>query len=252
MILVLAGTSEGRQLMEMLHSKGHPYIGTVTTSYGKDLLQDIPHVICCQLDEQKFLSLIKGNKISKVVDCTHPYAVNISKLAIRICYEQEIPYVRYERSTIESSKVLDQVQWVDSYEQVASILGNSEGNVLVSIGSKRLHLIAKGIDTSRLYPRVLPTEESIRLCRAIGIQGKQIIAVQGPFTEALNKAIYEAYHIKILVTKESGSNGGTEEKIRSAMEMGILPIVIRRPKLNYPKVIRDFSELDIMEVQKNE
>ena len=78
--------------------------------------------------------------------------------------------------------------------------------------------------------RVLPGEESIRLCTANGITGRQIIAMQGPFSQELNVALIKQSGIGVLVTKQSGKSGGFEEKISAAEQTGTDVIVIKRPK----------------------
>jgi precorrin-6A/cobalt-precorrin-6A reductase len=36
-----------------------------------------------------------------------------------------------------------------------------------------------------------------------------------------------------MVTKDSGDEGGTEEKIKGAIETGVNVVLIKRPKINY-------------------
>lgn len=53
---------------------------------------------------------------------------------------------------------------VDAPEEAASLLAEQEGNILLAIGAKGLPAFA-GLDPARLYPRVLPVEESLAACR---------------------------------------------------------------------------------------
>ena len=45
------------------------------------------------------------------------------------------------------------------------------------------------LDPEQLYPRVLPVVSSIKACEEAGIPHRNIIAVQGPFSEELNRAV---------------------------------------------------------------
>lgn len=72
--------------------------------------------------------------------------------------------------------------------------------------------------------------ESISLCMEQGIRGKQIIAMQGPFTAEMNEAMIRQYEISCLVTKESGVSGGFREKLAAAGRTGISAFVIGRPE----------------------
>ena len=85
------------------------------------------------------------------------------------------------------------------------------------------------IPPERLYPRVLPTLESIAACEAANIPHRNIIAMQGPFSFALNQAMMEQFHILWLVTKDGGAAGGFDEKAAAASAAGAQLVVIRRP-----------------------
>ena len=86
------------------------------------------------------------------------------------------------------------------------------------------------IPRERMYVRVLPTHDSIAACEVAGIPHRNIIAMFGPFSQRMNEAMLEQYHISYLVTKEAGRNGGFEEKLRAAKRCGVKAIVIRRPE----------------------
>lgn len=81
----------------------------------------------------------------------------------------------------------------------------------MATGAKELAQFA-AIPPERLYPRVLPTLESIAACEAANIPHRNIIAMQGPFSFALNQAMMEQFHIRWLVTKDGGAAGGFDEK----------------------------------------
>ena len=87
-----------------------------------------------------------------------------------------------------------------------------------------------GLDPERLYPRVLPVEESLLACRRAGVPTKNIIAMHGPFSQKLNEAILEQYRIRWMVTKDGGSAGGFGEKVSAARNTGISLVVIGRPE----------------------
>ena len=81
----------------------------------------------------------------------------------------------------------------------------------------------------RLYPRVLPTLDGIAACEAAHIPHKNILALQGPFSYALNRALLEQFSIRFLVTKDGGAAGGFAEKAQAAADTGVQLIVICRP-----------------------
>ena len=80
-------------------------------------------------------------------------------------------------------------------------------------------------------------------CEQLGFPQENIIAMQGPFTKQLDVALMKHFGVTLLVTKESGRVGFVDEKIAAAQELGIETVVIRRPKLAYPNVYDEFSDI---------
>lgn len=107
-------------------------------------------------------------------------------------------------------------------------LVQTQGNVLLATGAKELPAFAQ-LAPERLYPRVLPTLDGIAACEAAHIPHKNILALQGPFSYALNRALLEQFSIRFLVTKDGGAAGGFAEKAQAAADTGVQLIVIRRP-----------------------
>lgn len=96
-------------------------------------------------------------------------------------------------------------------------------------------LAPKGLARSRIWtesvfiPGLLPVVDSILACQQAGIPTRNIIALHGPFSRDLNRAMLEQYQIRYLVTKDGGRAGGFEEKAAAAREAGAELVVIGRP-----------------------
>ena len=84
------------------------------------------------------------------------------------------------------------------------------------------------LPTIRHYP--VSYTHLLHICMEQEISGKQIIALQGPFSEEMNTAILHQYQIQCMVTKKSGRAGGYEEKIKAAKKAGIPVYVIGQKK----------------------
>lgn len=112
----------------------------------------------------------------------------------------------------------------------ARLLEGTEGGILLATGTKELPAFA-GLGGARLYPRVLPTHEALDACAAAGIPARNIIAMQGPFTQALNEALLHQYGARWFVTKDGGAPGGFAEKAAAARAAGAQLVVIRRPEV---------------------
>ena len=129
----------------------------------------------------------------------------------------------------EDGQRSDFVILVRSAADAAAYLFGTKGNILLTTGSKELGAYAE-IPRERMYVRVLPTHDSIAACEAADVPHRNIIAMFGPFSQRMNEAMLEQYHISYLVTKEAGRNGGFEEKLQAAKRCGVKAIVIRRPE----------------------
>ena len=174
------------------------------------------------MDEEQMREFIAA--CSFVVDATHPYADQATQNIARACAAAQKPCYRLLRpgGSHEGCVV------VKDARQAAAYLKDKEGNVLLTTGSKDLTAF-KNMDVSRLYPRVLPTHDSLKQCEALGVPQKNIICMQGPISARMNAAMLAEIEAKFLVTKDSGSAGGYREKLDAAAQAGAEVIVIGRP-----------------------
>ncbi len=229
-IILFAGTTEGRLLSEKLCRKGRRHIVCVATSYGGEVLRDDPCVTVRQgrMDEEKMREMFTELRPSFVVDATHPFAREATKTIKKACGSAGVPYLRLKRECGETPDGA-QIFFFPSHEACAKAIADIPGRILLTTGSRDLGVYAaKEALKSRLYVRVLPSAESMEECRRNGIAGAQILAMQGPFTREMNRAVLDAWGIGCLVTKQSGAAGGFEEKIDAARDKGIPVCVIGR------------------------
>ncbi len=228
-ICVFAGTNEGRSLIGRLSGRGARLTACVATAYGEELLgqhADV-RVLAGRLDEAQMEALFRGERFDVVVDATHPYADRATENIAAACEAAGVEYLRLARSS--SADAADGV-FVNDAAACADYLKNTEGAVLLTTGSKELPVFcADEALRSRVYARVLPLPSSLQACADSGIAPDHIIAMQGPFDEALNLAMLNAVGAKYLVTKDSGSAGGYEAKIRAALKAGARAVIIGRP-----------------------
>ncbi|MDW7729916.1 MAG: precorrin-6A reductase [Bacillota bacterium] len=231
MILVLAGTSEGRQAASTLERNGLAVIASTATTYGGELLrQEFRGEITARpLDLEAMLTLIKKKRISSVLDATHPYATEVTATAVEACRQAGIPYERMERAASDP-ETLEGVIEAGSIEEAAKLASAYSGNIFLTTGSSKLAQYTAVIDPSRLVVRILPVIASLEKCLAQQIPPANIIAMHGPFSEELNRTLFTRYEAAAIITKESGHTGGTFEKIKAAHFLNIPVILLARPK----------------------
>ncbi|MCT4598948.1 MAG: precorrin-6A reductase [Vallitalea sp.] len=251
MILILGGTSDSIVIANKIKEINREVILSTATEYGREIANNSFHgkIIFGKKDNKQLKDFCISNNIDLIIDATHPYANLISENAIVVSKELNIMYTRYERPLI--NKDYEKYIVCKSYEEASKLLNKMDGNILLTTGSKDVELILEHIqDTSRVYIRVLPQSKVIEKLENLNIGLSQIIAMKGPFTKELNKAIIDQTDCKVIVTKESGSQGKTYEKLVAASECNVKVVLIERPKINYPNTYYDIDEL-INEIKRS-
>lgn len=245
MILVLAGTQDGRELTKKLLDNNYQVMASVTSNYGKKLLQAENLLINDHpLDLLELEKTINDNHINLIVDASHPYAVNISKNAIQLCEALHINYIRYERANVELPDY-DKIFFAENYQVAANLASNFGENIFLTTGSRMLHVFVNdpALKNHTIIARVLPEAKVIEECTNMGFTPKTLIAMQGPFSHELNVELYKKYDANVIITKNSGSIGGTDTKITAAMTLGLPIVIIDRPKLEYELLATNFDEV---------
>ncbi|SHO44218.1 precorrin-6A reductase [Anaerocolumna xylanovorans] len=232
-ILIFSGTTEGRRLAEVLCKSGILCTVCVATEYGEMVMEKLEGLTVCQgrMTAMEMKSFITEGDYLAVVDATHPFATVVSE-NIRISMaEGTIPYLRLKRDTKSKLPEEKNIFYYSDSHECAQALRETAGNILLTTGSKDLSIYSRITDLKgRLYVRVLPEPHSVSLCYENEISGKQIIAMQGPFSVEMNEAVIKQYNISCLVTKESGNTGGFLQKIQAAENTGIKVMVIGNPE----------------------
>ncbi len=230
-VLVFAGTYEGRELVEAFDRSRIKCHVCVATEYGSQMLKTSDNVIVHtgRLDKEAMVQLMKDINCDIVVDATHPYAVMVTKQIKACIANTDIKYIRLLREN-DAYVENENAAFYLSVSECAKELTKCEGKILLTTGSKQLtEFTAKPELKDRLIARVIPGMESFKLCYDAGLEGGQIIAMQGPFSQAMNESVIKEYNIEHLVTKESGITGGVDSKYAAAQKLGVKLHIIKRP-----------------------
>ena len=229
-VLVFGGTTEGLELAKWLGMRGTcDVVVSSLTKYGGSLVEDLPNVesLTGRMLPEDMEKLMRMRSFTCVVDATHPYAAGITASIAKTAGDCGVPVVRVLREGEPDGP------WesVDNAQEAARLVAESKGNVLLTTGSNDLPLYVSAMSdyAERLYARILPIASSVAAADELGIPLNHVIAMKGPFSKELNKALIREFDIKTLVTKASGTEGGFWEKIEAAQECGVDLIVIHRP-----------------------
>ncbi|VBB06836.1 precorrin-6x reductase [Lucifera butyrica] len=244
MILVLAGTQDGREISRLLVEAGYSVMVSVTTEYGQELAAYPGLAVNCRpLDEDGMVNLIRERRIRLLLDASHPYAANVSQNAMAAAARSGIRYVRYERPAVPlpAYEKLYVVPDASVAAERAALFGKV---VFLTTGSRWLKIFKESpfLQSHRLIARVLPEPAVLADCLQWGYKPGDIIAMQGPFSHELNVALFRAYGARAVVMKNSGRIGGSDTKITAAMELALPLLVIDRPALNYQEIVHSIED----------
>ncbi len=227
--IVFAGTTEGYALCEFLAENRVSVYACAATEYGGSLLQEneFLHVSAGRLKTEDMEELFRKENPEIVLDATHPYAAEVTKNIRTACESAGVLYQRILRPEGEKNS---EAIYVESTEEAAAFLSGTEGNIFLTTGSKELAKFTGIPDyKERLFARVLSIPSVICSCAELGIEGKHLIGMQGPFSAEINEAMLRQFQCSYLVTKDTGLAGGFPEKMEACQRCGVTPVIIGRP-----------------------
>lgn len=227
-VALFGGTSEGRRLALYLAESGVAVHVFVATGYGEEMIEPAENltVAARRLDAGEMAAELRTLGGEVVIDATHPYAHEVTANIRAACAETGIEYMRLKRARSAEGDV----RVVADAAEAAAVLDTLPGKVLLTVGSKELAKFT-GVRAfeERLFARVLPSPEVVAGCAELGFRGRSLICMQGPFTREMNTAMLRMLDCRVLVTKDSGREGGTPEKLAAAADCGATVILISRP-----------------------
>lgn len=239
---VIGGTSESAALVQSLTQHHLPCIVSVTTEAARSLYIDTPElqIYVGRLDAQSLPNFLQEHAIAAILDASHPFATEISQLAIQVATQRGIPYLRYERPSVASLHPNSHPAAVTLDDLLArdDLIGQ---RVFLTIGYRSLIRFQPWHDRAVLFARILPSIPALAAALAAGFTPDRLIALRPPISAELERALWQQWQISLVITKASGAPGGEDTKQGVAAELGIKLVTIARPVITYPQQTSDFA-----------
>ncbi|GKU26308.1 cobalt-precorrin-6A reductase [Clostridium folliculivorans] len=244
MITLILGTSEGKKILSLLNEFTEDIAVTTATNYGGDLLKKYRYKILNTkpLDIEDLKLFLIDNKSTILVDASHPYAQVVTENAIKVCKELKIEYIRYERPSV-SEGYKDDIVSVRNYDELNIKLLDVKGTILNTTGSNNIGKFMNMNLDNRIIHRVLPSTKVMEKCYELGVKTEDVIAIKGPISYQLNLAFIDEYNAKAIVLKDSGVEGGTEEKIKAAIDRKLKIFMLERTNPVYTNSFYEVEKL---------
>ena len=222
MIWIIGGTSETNHFLRKINPS-LAVVVTVATEEGRSRI-DHGEVILAGMNQEEMDAFIARHQIKAVVDLSHPYAIQVSNNAREAAQKNGLPYYRYLRSASEIKDAF----CVNQLTLVSIIWQRSTAPFFFTTGSKHIPDFQAVRKSNRFIYRILPAKTSLQTCIDHKVSVSDIIAILGPISADLNKAMFGAYQAGYVVMKNAGSEGGTPEKLDACHQLGIQAIVVGR------------------------
>ena len=246
-LLILGGTREAYQLAENLDKQLHlENLIFISSLAGTTKKPNIP--------EGKFRTggfgglaglknfLVK-EKISLLVDATHPFAENISKNALLASSDLGLPFLVLNRPPwvkhskdqwVEVSSLKNAVKYLNNVENKTGSLF-STGSIFLTTGNKELWLFQNFLNYHFLVRTVEEPELVSEWPQATFLKDR------GPYTLENEIKLLKKHKISMLVAKNSGGIS-TYAKIEAARYFKIPVLMVRRPEMITAKSCQTVNE----------
>ena len=235
-ILVLGGTTEASQLAHALAEAGVDAIFSYAGRTEAPIAQPLPTRVGGFGGAAGLLAWLREQRITQVVDATHPFAAQMSCHAIAACGEAGIPLLALERPAWVA-QAGDAWQHVPDVDAAVAALPDAPAHVFLAIGRQQLAPFARR-PQHRYLLRLVDAVPDLPLANA------EVVLARGPFTEEGDRTLMLAHGITHVVAKNAGGSGA-QAKLLAARALGLPVVLIDRPVI--PKRASVASVAEVMD-----
>jgi len=234
-VLLLGGTTEANQIGRALAAAGVAGIYSYAGRTATPVPQPLPTRVGGFGGVDGLASYLKQEKITHVIDATHPFANRISGNAVEACAIASTPLIAYLREPWTEIPG-DQWKHVDGFENAARVLPNQPARIFLAIG--RQHLAPFAAKPQHFYLLRLVDV----LDTALALPNTEIVVARGPFTLEGDLVLLRDHGITHIVTRNAGGEGA-KAKLDAARVLGLPVIMIDRPNLPERRTAQSVDEI---------
>jgi precorrin-6A/cobalt-precorrin-6A reductase len=222
-VLLLGGTTEASQLAQALKTA---QIDTVFSYAGRTnapMAQPVPMRVGGFGGVAGLVDYIRTEKISHVVDATHPFAAQMSLNASHACNDLALPLLRLERPEWTPQAGDDWVS-VPTIEAACDALPDAPTRIFLAIGRMHVDLFARRPQHHYLL-RLVDTP-----LQTVALPNHTVVVARGPFDVSADTQLLQQHTITHVIAKNAGGIGAVA-KVEAARALGLRMIMIARPDL---------------------
>ena len=221
-VLVLGGTTEASHMARALKNAGVDAIFSYAGRTESPMAQPLPTRVGGFGGVAGLLAWLQAQRITHVVDATHPFAVQMSGNAVQACAAAAVTLLALERPAWVP-QAGDQWQCVADIEAAVAALPHTPARVFLAIGRQNLQPFVRCAQHHYLLRLVDAVPELL-------LPNAQVVIARGPFTVEGDRALLQQHGITHVVAKNSGGSGAAA-KLEAARALGVPVIMISRPEI---------------------
>lgn len=224
MILIFGGTTEGRISIQTLEEAGKPFY---YSTKGDEQEVFLHNGIRLQgaMDAGQAIAFCHRHDIRLIVDAAHPFATQLHHTLEQVSSETGIPVIRFERIFPERDE--QHIIWCRDYDDaIQRIEAENIATLLVLTGVQTIGKLKPLWQNNKCYFRILDRDSSRRLAREQGFPAERLFYYRQGEDERI---LLQQLRPEAILTKESGTSGGFDEKVAAARQLGIRIFALCRP-----------------------
>ena len=220
-ILILGGTGEARELAAELVAAGVDVLSSLAGRVRQPRLPDGPVRVGGFGGAAGLAEFLRAERITAVVDATHPFAGTITASAAQAAAQASVPLLVLRRPEWAADPSWDLVADIGA---AAAAVGAWPGeSVFLTTGRRDLGAFAAD-DRHRFLVRAVDPPDGPVPPRMT------LVLDRGPYTVQGESALMREHGVGLLVTKNSGGPM-TAAKLDAARDLGVRVVMVRRPPL---------------------
>ena len=245
-IWLIGGTSDSRAIAQLLSQRPYPWIVSVVTERAQrlyaPLFGNLGDIHRGPLTLDSLPRWLIRHRITHIIDASHPFAVEISQLAIAT----GLPYLRYERPAIDLApitrrhrNIIPVLSWEQLFNQ--ALQTPDPPRILLTTGIKSLQRTIPLWTKAQWWARILPDSREAAI--ALGFPENRLILQRPAPGVSEEQALWQTLTINTVLTKASGQAGGLPQKIEAAIALQTRLLILQRPALTYPQQATSLNDV---------
>lgn len=234
-LLVLGGTTEATALCRAMCEAGARGTISFAGRVARPVRQPLPQRVGGFGGVTGLRGYLRAERITHVIDATHPFAAQMSRNAIDACAAEQVPLSALTRAPWMAGPD-DHWTCVPDIPGAVAALDRAPARVMLAIGRMNLPAFAPHPQHFYLLRLVDPPE------LPLPFPDYHIVVDRGPFDAASDLALIEEQRISLVVSKNAGGTGAYA-KVIAARTLGVPVIMIDRPHLPPRRELHDVQSV---------